>query len=132
MDSLPTKNDAAHRSPNLADAAGATAGGRLRRGLARLFDAFAAIGKAIADYPARRRAYDELRSLSDRELADIGLTRMDIVRVFDPDFPAERTILARGTPLFRTIAGDGRGNTATPPGTRHAPPSTAGRLPQAA
>jgi uncharacterized protein YjiS (DUF1127 family) len=131
MDSLLTKNDAARRSP---DAAG-VAGGRLRRSLARLFDAFAAIGKAIADYPARRRAYDELRTLSDRELADIGLTRMDIVRVFDPDFPTDRTVLARGTPVFRTIAGDGRGNTVTPPTppeARRASPSTAGRLPQAA
>jgi uncharacterized protein YjiS (DUF1127 family) len=38
----------------------------------------------------RRAVIDELDSLSDRELADIGLTRMNLLRVFDEDFVAER------------------------------------------
>ena len=39
--------------------------------------------RAIAEYPRRRRVMDELSMLTDRELADIGLTRGDISRVFD-------------------------------------------------
>ena len=41
-------------------------------------------------HPGRRYAVvNELSSLSDRELADIGLNRGDISRVFDPVFAAE-------------------------------------------
>ncbi|MBC9206063.1 DUF1127 domain-containing protein [Roseomonas aerophila] len=39
--------------------------------------------RAIAEYPRRRRVMDELSMLTDRELADIGLSRGDIRRVFD-------------------------------------------------
>lgn len=39
--------------------------------------------RAIAEYPRRRRVMDELSMLTDRELADIGLTRGDISRVFE-------------------------------------------------
>jgi len=39
--------------------------------------------RAVAEYPARRRVMDELSMLTDRELADIGLTRGEIGRVFD-------------------------------------------------
>ncbi|MFH5924671.1 DUF1127 domain-containing protein [Roseomonas xinghualingensis] len=42
-----------------------------RNGMKRLFAAF-------ANWMERRRAETELRSLTDRELADIGLTRGDI------------------------------------------------------
>jgi uncharacterized protein YjiS (DUF1127 family) len=58
----------------------------LRRFFGRLGDALAAVGAALASWPTRRATYDRLRRLSDRELADIGLTRGDIARVFDPDF----------------------------------------------
>jgi len=58
----------------------------IRRGLRRLGEGLAAIGSALASYPQRRAVYDDLRSLTDRELADIGLARSDIGRVFDPDF----------------------------------------------
>ena len=34
----------------------------------------------------RRAVLDELSSLSDRELADIGLNRGELSRVFDPQF----------------------------------------------
>jgi uncharacterized protein YjiS (DUF1127 family) len=46
--------------------------------------------RAIAQYPARRRVMDELSMLTDRELADIGLSRGDIGRVFDmvPERPS--------------------------------------------
>jgi uncharacterized protein YjiS (DUF1127 family) len=36
----------------------------------------------------RGRVMDELSMLSDRELADIGLTRAEIPLVFDPEFVA--------------------------------------------
>ncbi|MDB5369875.1 MAG: hypothetical protein JWP20_1433 [Roseomonas sp.] len=38
--------------------------------------------QAIMEYPRRRRVMDELSMLTDRELADIGLNRGDIGRVF--------------------------------------------------
>ena len=38
----------------------------------------------------RRSVIDELNTLSDRELADIGLNRSDLGRVFDPRFIRER------------------------------------------
>ena len=40
--------------------------------------------------PRRRAVLDELSMLSDHELADIGLSRVDLGRVFDPSFAAER------------------------------------------
>jgi uncharacterized protein YjiS (DUF1127 family) len=56
------------------------------RSFATVWAAIAAIGTAIVTWPERRAAYDALRALSDRELEDIGLTRGDIPRVFDPAF----------------------------------------------
>ena len=44
---------------------------------------------AVLNAGRRRAVINELSSLSDRELADIGLTRYDISRVFDPGFAAE-------------------------------------------
>jgi uncharacterized protein YjiS (DUF1127 family) len=38
----------------------------------------------------RRRAILKLQAMSDRDLADIGLGRGDIPRVFDPEFARER------------------------------------------
>ena len=38
----------------------------------------------------RRAVLDELSSLSDRELADIGLNRNELSRVFDPQFAEAR------------------------------------------
>lgn len=50
--------------------------GRLVEGLAR----------AVLTFPARVETYNALRQLSDRELQDIGMTRFDIGRVFEPGF----------------------------------------------
>jgi uncharacterized protein YjiS (DUF1127 family) len=44
----------------------------------------------LAELPRRQVAMDELKGLTDHELADIGLSRADIHRVFDPRFTAER------------------------------------------
>lgn len=48
--------------------------------------ALAVVGTALATWPERRATYEKLRRLSDRELADIGIDRGDITRVFEPDF----------------------------------------------
>ncbi len=49
----------------------------------------AAVGWFI-DLPRRRAVIDELQSLSDHELADIGLERAEVARVFDRRFAERR------------------------------------------
>ena len=56
-----------------------------RRGAAVLEGLLAALRWLVA-LPRRSAVLHELGQLSDRELADIGLTRADLPRVFDPDF----------------------------------------------
>jgi uncharacterized protein YjiS (DUF1127 family) len=54
------------------------------------------LGRAAAAFTAWRRrqaVLQELGMLSERELADIGLSRADLPRVFDPAFAADH---ARG------------------------------------
>lgn len=51
-----------------------------------LGQALAVIGTTLATWPERRATYEKLRRLTDRELADIGIDRGDITRVFEPDF----------------------------------------------
>ena len=63
-----------------------------RRGLlARLAGAVVA---RYAAWNARRLALEELTGMTDRELADIGLSRADIPRVSEQDFADEHA--ARG------------------------------------
>jgi len=45
----------------------------------------------LLDLPRRRAVIAELSALSDHELADIGLSRHDLPRVFDPAFAAQRS-----------------------------------------
>ncbi len=56
----------------------------------------------VAAMPRRRAVLDELNALSEHELADIGLSRTEVTRVFDPSFSAERNAerasLAYGRP----------------------------------
>jgi uncharacterized protein YjiS (DUF1127 family) len=40
----------------------------------------------MAERQHRRAVMQELAIMSDRELSDIGLSRADILRIFDPDF----------------------------------------------
>lgn len=44
----------------------------------------------LAAIPRRRAVIDELGMLSNRELADIGLTRAEVSHVFDPRFTRGR------------------------------------------
>jgi uncharacterized protein YjiS (DUF1127 family) len=55
----------------------------LLRGIGRFL---ATLGTTLLEFPERRATFERLRALSDRELADIGLSRSDLARVFDPDF----------------------------------------------
>lgn len=50
---------------------------------ATLFDRLAAAVTWMREMPRRRAVLNELEGLSARELADIGLTREDLPRVFD-------------------------------------------------
>ncbi len=48
----------------------------------------------VQAWAVHERAVGELSVMSDRDLADIGLTRSDIPRVTDPDFIAEHAAQA--------------------------------------
>ncbi len=50
-----------------------------------------AVISGLMTFSRRRAVLDELSSLSDRELADIGLSRAELSRVFDPHFIEART-----------------------------------------
>jgi uncharacterized protein YjiS (DUF1127 family) len=58
----------------------------LRRFFSGIGRTIAAVATAVVTWPDRRRTYENLRRLTDRELADIGLTRGEISRVFEPEF----------------------------------------------
>jgi uncharacterized protein YjiS (DUF1127 family) len=45
-----------------------------------------AVLSAIATWPTKRDSYKALDQLSDKQLADIGLARGEISRVFEPGF----------------------------------------------
>lgn len=65
------------------DAAVAEGVRRALRGIAR---GIRIAVQAVLAFPARLATYQALSQLSDRELRDIGMTRFDISRVFDPAF----------------------------------------------
>ncbi len=50
----------------------------------------AAIAGRVRGYLARQRTLSELHSLTDRELADIGLHRAQLNDVFSPNFAGAR------------------------------------------
>jgi uncharacterized protein YjiS (DUF1127 family) len=68
-------------------------GRAIARGVSALWRGIRAAALFILDYPRRRALFEQLSAMSDRELADIGLQRADLARVFDEDFrirqPAE-------------------------------------------
>jgi uncharacterized protein YjiS (DUF1127 family) len=70
-------------------------GQALARGVSALYRGIRAAVLFIADYPRRRAMFDQLQAMSDRELADIGLERSDLARVFDEDFSIGRVQASR-------------------------------------
>ena len=56
---------------------------------------FARLSASFAEAMRRRSVLGELRMLSDRELADIGLHRADLGRVFDTSYAQSREQAAR-------------------------------------
>lgn len=58
--------------------------------------------KWLIEMPRRRAVLDELGSLTDHELTDIGLSRAELGQVFDRDFAgvrnSERDLLAGSRP----------------------------------
>ena len=56
-----------------------------------LFARAAAAVRWLSDMPRRRAVLNELGGLSERELADIGLTREELPRVFDNSYSTRRT-----------------------------------------
>lgn len=60
-----------------------------RRPASWLSQVMAAPMRLVTKLTERHRVMNELAHLSDRDLADLGITRYDIPRVFDPAFAAE-------------------------------------------
>lgn len=62
------------------------------RARAGLRDRLASAVQWLAEQPRRRAVINELGALTDHELADIGLARGDLARVFDRDFATARRV----------------------------------------
>jgi uncharacterized protein YjiS (DUF1127 family) len=67
----------------------------------------AGIGRKVANalawlvaMPRRRAVIDELRMLTDRELADIGIARNELKRVFDPAYAHDHAVR---TNVYRSL-----------------------------
>jgi uncharacterized protein YjiS (DUF1127 family) len=69
-----------------------------RRAGRAVLNAAEALVRAVVTFPARIDTYRALRRLSDRELRDIGMTRLDIPRVFEPGFAARAANDTQGAP----------------------------------
>ena len=54
---------------------------------------FAAFVAAVSAWRQRQAVLQEMQLMTDRELSDIGLSRVDLTRVFEPTFAADH---ARG------------------------------------
>lgn len=54
-----------------------------------------AFASRILSFPRRRSVRNELYAMTDRELSDIGISRYDVERVFDPEFAREYAARSR-------------------------------------
>ena len=69
-----------------------------------LFQRIGGLVSTLLAMPRRRAVLDELSSLSDRELADIGLSRAELSHVFDPRFAEMRKRGATTSDFGRTVS----------------------------
>lgn len=76
-------------------------GQAIARGVSALWRGIRAAFLFLLDYPRRRAVFEQLQAMSDRELADIGLERADLARVFDEDFAHARTMKPAAAPAVR-------------------------------
>jgi uncharacterized protein YjiS (DUF1127 family) len=76
--------EAIHREAAAARAAARTQA--FRHAFKMIGAGIGAVLAAIATWPTRRDTYRALDQLSDKQLADIGLVRGEISRVFEPGF----------------------------------------------
>lgn len=60
---------------------------------ARLRGAMTSVMEAVMAWPRKRRVIAQLAALSDRELADIGLTRGDFTHVFEVEARAANDLV---------------------------------------
>ena len=68
------------------------------RGLLRqIGEGLAYVAQSVKAWATRQATLSELGMMSDRELADVGLSRGDVPRVFDPAFVADHV---RGRGVF--------------------------------
>jgi uncharacterized protein YjiS (DUF1127 family) len=51
---------------------------------------FSCLLSNVAEWQRRRAVMQEMAMMTDRELSDIGLSRADLARIFDPTFAANR------------------------------------------
>ena len=87
-------NSLTYRSPVVEGTDGTIADARpAPRSLAQRLGNFV---NGLLAMPRRRAVLDELASLNDRELADIGLNRSELNCVFDPQFAERRRKSASG------------------------------------
>ena len=61
-----------------------------------LVRAAVAVKDRVTRVMERQRVIRELEAMSDRDLADLGLTRYDIPRVFEPEFAKEHALRDAG------------------------------------
>jgi uncharacterized protein YjiS (DUF1127 family) len=73
-------------------------GQAIARGVSALWRGIRAAALFLLDYPRRRAVFEQLQAMSDRELADIGLERADLARVFDEDFSPRRHMTPAAAP----------------------------------
>lgn len=73
-----------------AEARDAEIGRLARRAATAVFGGLRWLVDTAAEWQERRATYERLRYMSDRELADVGLTRDQITRVFDPSWTQAR------------------------------------------
>ena len=83
---LPSATAASRREVDVEAIRLAAAAARDEAVAAWILGGLRAAARLVVSLPKRIATYNALSALSDRELRDIGMTRFDIGRVFEPSF----------------------------------------------